>query len=480
MYALGLRRSIPVACAIAMSVVACLVAPAHAADPVLVAVGDVACNPASASYNAGAGTVGPPGACHARYTANLVGPINPLHVLALGDLQYEDGALSRFQVSYEDSWGQTSIKSRTKPVPGNHEYGAGNDPSNPPDWIDADPNATGYFTYFGAQLAAEGTDAGDPQKGWYSFDVPVGGTKWHVVALNSECASGLRASVGWEGGCDVGSEQERWLRADLAADRSDCTLAYWHHPRFSSGGQASSSFVAPLWNALHADYADIVLTGHAHDYERLAQAGVSGAREPGRGIRSWVVGTGGKSLLAMQASPLPATDLRANTTHGVLKLTLHGPAAGHPYGWYEWAFVHDGQSGPAPLTDSGSGDCVEPPPPPPPARPAVVKPQDILAPRLSRVRLSRKRFRVGRGTVIGFTLSEAATATLRVDRKRRGRYRRVGSFIRKAGKGRKRVRFSGRLRGRRLKPGVYRLTITLKDAARNTGRPRRLFFRILK
>lgn len=460
-----------------------MAASAHAADPVLVAAGDIACNPDSANYNGGAGTVGPPGACHARYTANLIETINPLHVLALGDLQYEDGALSRFQVSYEDSWGRAAIKTRTKPVPGNHEYGAGFAESNPPDWIDADPNATGYFTYFADQLDAEGADAGDPQRGWYSFDVPVGGTKWHVVAVNSECASGLRASVGWEGGCDVGSEQERWLRADLLADRSDCTLAYWHHPRFSSGGQASAPIMAPIWNALHEDYADVVLAGHAHNYERLAQAGVTGAREPGRGIRSWAVGTGGKSLIAMQPSPLAATDIRASSTHGVLKLTLHGPSAAHPRGWYEWEFVDDGQSGPNPLADSGSGDCVGPPIP---ARPrvavAVASPRvrDLLAPRLSRVRLSRKRFRVGRGTVIGFTVSEAATATFRVDRRIKSRYRRAGSFRRKAAPGRKRVRFRGRIRRKRLRPGVYRLTITLKDAAGNTGRPRRVFFRILR
>ena len=459
--------------------------PAYAADPVLVAAGDIACNPDSGSsppYNDGAGTVGPPGECHQGHTAALIDPIDPAFVLPLGDIQYEDGSLSRFQISYENSWGAPSIKSRTKPVPGNHEYGAGNSGSNPPDWIDVDPTAAGFYTYFADQLAAEGPDAGDPQKGWYSFDVPVGGTKWHVVALNSECAAGLRASVGWEGECDPGSEQEQWLRADLAADRSDCTLAYWHHPRLSSGGQPSSAIMAPIWNALHADYADIVLAGHSHNYERLAQAGVTGAREPGRGIRSWVVGTGGKNLRPMQSSPLPATDLRSNTTHGILKLTLHGPSAAHPRGWYEWEFVDDGQSGPTPLSDSGSGDCVGPPRPPAAAaaKPAAPVLRDTLAPVLSRPRVSRKRFRVGRGTVFGFTLSEAATATLRIDRKRRARYRRAGSFKRKLRKGRARVRFSGRLRGRRLKPGVYRLTITLKDGSGNASRPRRLFFRILK
>jgi len=459
----------------------CAPTSAHAADPVLVAVGDIACNPESEKYNGGLGTLTPePGECHQKHTSDLVEPIDPLHVLALGDLQYEDGAISRFQISYDDSWGRPGIKEKTKPVPGNHEYGAGHAAGNPPDWIDADPTAEGYFTYFADELAAEGDDAGDPQRGWYSYDVPVGGTKWHVVAINSECSSGLRVEVGWDGDCDVGSEQEQWLRADLAADRSDCTLAYWHHPRFSSSPRGDEPVMAPIWNALYEDYADIVLAGHEHDYERFAQANAAGARAPGRGIRSWIVGTGGKSMGFFLPAPIPITDVRNNNTHGILKLTLHGPAVGHPRGWYQWQFVNDGMSA-STFTDSGSGDCVGPAAPAPAARPAAASPRDALAPRLSLVKLSRKRFRVGRrGILIGFTLSEPATATFRIDRKRKGRLRRVGTFKRKAAKGRKRVRFRGRIGKRKLRPGLYRLTITLTDQAGNRSRPKRLFFRILK
>ena len=139
---------------VALAVLAFAAAPARAADPVLVAVGDIACNPDSDQYSAGAGTAS---ACRQKHTSDLVAPIDPLHVLALGDLQYEDGELERFQVSYEASWGRTAIKAKTKPVPGNHEYGAGHGASNPPDWIDADANATGYFTYFADQLAEPGS-----------------------------------------------------------------------------------------------------------------------------------------------------------------------------------------------------------------------------------------------------------------------------------------------------------------------------------
>ena len=215
----------------------------------------------------------------------------------------------------------------------------------------------------------------------------------------------------------------------------------------------------------------------------MAPQDPGGVPRPGRGIREWVVGTGGQILHSLpqpEVPPKPASQVLNNTRFGVLKLTLHGPAAGHPRGWYEWEFVGDAVSGSS-FTDSGSGDCVGPPRPAPAApraTPAVAR--DTVAPLISRLRSSRRRFRVGRGTVFGFTLSEAATATLRIDRRRSGRYRRAGSFKRRLAKGRARVRFSGRLRGKRLKPGVYRLTITLRDRAGNAGRPRRLFFRILR
>jgi hypothetical protein len=471
------------ASALAVVVLALSCAPAAAADPVLVAAGDIACNPDAVAYAAGDGTATD---CHGRHTAAKAALIDPVNVLALGDLQYEDGHIDRFNQSYEDSWGQATLKSRTKPVPGNHEYGAGNSASNPPGTIAVDATAHGYFTYFATQLAAEGADAGNPQKGWYSFDVPVGSTHWHVVAINSECAAGLRVSVGWDGDCNVGSDQERWLRSDLAADRADCTIAYWHHPRFSSGGHGDNALMAPIWNALYDDYADVVLAGHDHDYERFAQADPSGGREPGRGIRSWVVGTGGKNEGALQPSPDPATELRASGIFGVLKLTLHGPGAGHPRGWFQWEFVDDGRPGHTPLADSGSGDCVGPPVAAKPAA-AVVRPaavRDTTAPLISLARFSRSRFRVGSRTTLGFTLSEAATATLRFDRRRRVRgrlrHRLAARLTRSFVKGRTRLRFTGRVGRKKLAPGLYRLTITAKDAAGNEGRPRRLLVRVLR
>lgn len=331
-------------------------APAHAST-VVVAGGDVACDPANSSFNSGDGTTSPPpGVCHQRYTSDLFAGLAPAHILALGDLQYEDGALSRFQTSYglATSWGRPGAKEKTKPVPGNHEYGSSSNNIT---------NGSGYFTYFADELEPFGDDASDPLKGWYSFDVPG----WHLVAINSECAAGLAPNVGWAGGCAAGSDQEQWLRADLAANHSECTLAYWHHPRFSSGTdgatQADHDEMGPIYQALYDDYADVALAGHAHHYERFAPQNPSEQAAPGRGVREWIVGTGGRSMTTLNPAPDPTTQVIQNTVYGVLKLTLNEPSSAHPRGWYQWEFVDDGHSG-SDFTDTGAADCVGPPRPP--------------------------------------------------------------------------------------------------------------------
>src|SRR3954470_10538254 len=175
-----------------------------AADPVVDAAGDISCDPGNAGFNAGLGTFTPaPGACHEKYSSDLFAATPPVAVLPLGDLQYEDGAYSKFLASYDlkdassnpISWGRA--KSIRRPVPGNHEYGAGNTSNGN---IHHDANATGYFTYFSDVLSAQGPTATDPKKGYYSFNIAVGTFHWHLIALNSECVAGLAATVGWSGG----------------------------------------------------------------------------------------------------------------------------------------------------------------------------------------------------------------------------------------------------------------------------------------
>ena len=232
----------------------------------------------------------------ATVTAALLDKL-PGTVATLGDNAYQRGTPDEFARCYAPTWGRH--KGRTRPAVGNHEYGT--------------PGASGYFGYFGAA-------AGDPAQGWYSYELGA----WHVVALNSNC--------GEVGGCGSGSPQERWLRADLAAHPAMCTLAYWHHPRFSSGNaHGDNSTVAPLWGALRDFGAELVLSGHDHDYERFAPQSAEGAADPA-GIREFVVGTGGAHLRQFASQPQPNSEVRIAGIWGVLALRLEPRA-------YEWEFV---------------------------------------------------------------------------------------------------------------------------------------------
>ena len=246
----------------------------------------------------------------AEATAKLLDQIRGT-VMAVGDLAYPDGSKENFQC-YDKTWGRA--KARTRPAPGNHEFHAA--------------GATPYFDYFGAA-------AGDPKTGYYSYEL---GT-WHIIVLNSECVD--------VGGCESGSPQEKWLRADLTAHPTACTLAYWHKPLFSSGGAHGNDLtVKPLFQALYEANADVVVNGHDHDYERFAPQTPDGAADPARGIREFVAGTGGKNHRPF-GEPKPNSELRDATAFGVLKLTLK------PNG-YDWQFIPEAGKT---FTDSGSGKC---------------------------------------------------------------------------------------------------------------------------
>jgi Bacterial Ig domain/RTX calcium-binding nonapeptide repeat (4 copies)/Calcineurin-like phosphoesterase len=237
-------------------------------------------------------------------------------VATLGDNAYPDGTPDQFAQCYEPSWGRH--KWRTRPSVGNHEYRT--------------PGAAGYFGYFGSA-------AGEPGKGYYSYDLGA----WHVVVLNSQC---------WEaGGCEAGAPQEEWLRADLAASGASCTLAYWHHARFSSGRIAQLEWTEPLWKALWENGADVVLAGHDHIYERHARLAPSGDASPAHGIRQFVVGTGGHSHSGIVA-PLATSEVRNSDTFGILKLTLRE-------GGYDWLFLPEAGMT---FTDAGSESCHGAPP----------------------------------------------------------------------------------------------------------------------
>ena len=230
----------------------------------------------------------------------LTGPL-----LALGDLAYYDGSRTNFRDCYDPNWGRH--QSRTKPVPGNHEY-------------DTDHSAAGYYDYFGEL-------AGQRGQGYYAYTEG----NWRIIALNSELPMA------------AGSPQQAWLRAELAANRFTCTLAYWHRPRWSSGPNLPQKDVDPLWRTLQEFGVDVVLNGHDHIYERFAPQDPDG-KASATGIREFIVGTGGAHLYTPGA-PQPNSEVRASV-YGILIMTLNANS-------YQWDFVGVDNS----FRDTNSGAC---------------------------------------------------------------------------------------------------------------------------
>lgn len=263
-------------------------------DPVLLAAGDIA----DCDDNA------------AERTARLLDRLDGT-IAALGDNAYESGTLDEYMECYDPTWGRH--RNRTRPTVGNHEYRT--------------PGAGPYFAYFCGL-------AGEPFKGWYSYELG----SWHVVVLNSNCSQ-------LADGCAAGSEQHRWLRDDLATHRTKCTLAYWHHPIFSSGQHGNNGSMGAMYRELYDAGAEIVLAGHEHDYERFAPLTPFGERDDARGIREFVVGTGGRAARAFGA-PKPHSEARHTGLYGVLSLTLHDSS-------YDWQFIRDDGG----AADSGHGEC---------------------------------------------------------------------------------------------------------------------------
>jgi uncharacterized protein YjdB len=242
-------------------------------------------------------------------TALLLDAI-PGTVFTTGDNVYEQGTVSEWTNCYGPTWGRH--KARTRPSPGNHEY------------LTSGTSATTYFNYYGA-------NAGPAGLGYYSYNLG----DWHIISLNTNINT------------SPGSPQEQWLRADLAANTKACTLAYWHYPRYSSGPQGDMLHSQPLWQALYDYNADVVLAGHDHNYQRFAPMNATGGADPARGLRSFVVGTGGALTALFSLPPRANTEAYHRETHGVLKLTLNTNS-------YSWQFIPiAGQT----YTDSGTASC---------------------------------------------------------------------------------------------------------------------------
>jgi hypothetical protein len=284
---------------------------------VIGAAGDIACaaDPNDASR---------PDTCQYDDTSDLIHGTGLTQVLALGDVQYDTGAYGDFLTYYDPWWGRALAN--TSPVPGNHEHVQ--DPSSKP---------RGYFHYFGRRVR------GPAGLGYYSYDLPKGctpghGVCWHFVALDSELcfASGGCGPAESPGAPGPGNRQYAWLAADLAAHPNDdyaCTLAYWHHPLFSfSTGSGATSAVEPLWRLLYRAHADLVLNGHSHNYERWRPQDPSGHLDRARGIREFIIGTGGASHYDLRSGPWPANLAAAqDTSFGILRIGLK--SAGYTWEW---------------------------------------------------------------------------------------------------------------------------------------------------
>jgi len=266
--------------------------PVASGAPVIVAGGDIAC---------------PDSPCDShRETGALIRRINPRAVLTLGDNQYNEGALSDFQSSYDPTWGRR--KGRTYPAPGNHEYQT--------------PDADGYYDYFGRR-------AHRSSEGFYGFNIG----RWHLVSINTGNGAPSDAEL-------------RWVRRNLSRDRHRCELAYWHHPRWSSGNtHGSDARMNGLWQVLFRQGVDVVLNGHEHNYERFALLRPSGERSR-NGIRQFVVGTGGRGHYSL-GSPIQGSQARIDDEFGVLKMVLRRSS-------YEWSFI---ATNPREILDRGRQRC---------------------------------------------------------------------------------------------------------------------------
>lgn len=265
----------------------------------IVAAGDISCSPETPQKTF---------ACRSDATADLISSLNPDAVLALGDIQYQNGELASFQAAYDKTWGV--FKDKTYPVPGNHEYQTA--------------GASGYYDYFGER-------AGERGKGYYSFKMG----DWLVLALNSEID------------VSAGGTQYAWLEQELKDNKSTCTLAYWHKPRFSTGGHSSDATYDAFWRLLYSHNADIILAGHSHGYERYVPQNPDGQPDPDKGIVQIVSGMGGSNSQKM-TEPLSTLATRQNHAFGILKLDLFSKAAN-----YEFVPIPGQQA----FSDSGSIRC---------------------------------------------------------------------------------------------------------------------------
>ena len=243
---------------------------------------------------------------YAEATAKLL-DLEAGTVFTLGDNAYDRGTQAEYENCYGPTWGRH--KDRTRPTPGNHEY--------------LTAGAVPYYQYFGSK-------AGPAGRGYYSYDLGA----WHIISLNSNVPA------------EEGSAQFEWLKDDLALHQSGCAAGYWHYPTFSSGYDGNMLQMRAIWRLLYLNSVELVLSGHAHDYERFTPMDGNGNVDIARGIREFVVGTGGATFTGIGVRQ-PNSEVLTNSVHGILKLMLSQNS-------YTWEFLPSTGSA---FFDSGQGTC---------------------------------------------------------------------------------------------------------------------------
>jgi hypothetical protein len=295
-------------------------AAASANSVTIAAVGDIACK-------------NPPGnnvhVCRYDDVSDLIAGHGYDAFLALGDEQYEYGRYADFLDNYDPYFGR--LLPRTYPVPGNHEYGT--------------TDAAGYFRYFGDDARSAG--------GYYSFDLGA----WHVIALNSAICSPFTGAP-----CGPGTPEYDWLKRDLAAHpnaEDPCTLAYWHHPLFDWEKYQNNHWIQsfdldrgkPFWRLLQRAGADVVLTGHNHNYQRYLPMDADGSFDPSHGLVEFIVGTGGRNTneLGSPSTRPPTFVTGQDDAMGILSMTLTD-------GSYSWRWI-PAAGQPTTFIDAGTASC---------------------------------------------------------------------------------------------------------------------------
>lgn len=242
-------------------------------------------------------------------TAALIAEWGVSAILMAGDISNEDGILYQYQRCFEPAWG--AYLDRIHPVPGNHDYYS-------------DP-LQNYYLYFDGQ-------AGEAGQGWYSFNAG----NWHIIALNSNCGAVA---------CGPSSEQVAWLKQDLAENDQQCSIAFWHVPRWNSGPARNAHWMSTFWDILHPAGVEMIINGHDHHYERTGKVDAKGLPDQDGGIREFIVGTGGAGHY-YEEEPFPFSEKTIYGQFGVLKLVLGQQD-------YQWQFINtDGE-----VLDEGADRC---------------------------------------------------------------------------------------------------------------------------